>query len=153
MLAVVASCPAGEPSVADHKAMNDAVGDYEAQTFPLAIPGKIDSLMLCRQSASFVVWVRGSFQDSPKGPDVLGGLRLQIWLLRTDGTSVPPAGKPALMRFVQSEPVSWPRGKPRYQDSMMYIFGDVPTRDLDGIVVRVEGKLYCFKITKENWHK
>ena len=153
ILVAVGSCPAEDSSVADNKTTNDTVRGYEAQTFPLSLPGKIDSLLLCRQADSFVVWVRGPFQDSTKGPDVLGGLQLQVWLLRNDGTTVPSTGKPALIKLVQPEPVSWPRGKPRYQDSMMYILGDVPTRDLDGVVVRAEGKLYCFKITAENWHK
>jgi hypothetical protein len=147
---VLCGCVSTSPAVS-RSSTGNAVQDYEAQTFPLTIPGKIDSLLLCRQSASFVVWVSGPIQFSPNGPDVLGGLQLQVWLLRTNGTSVPTKGKPALMKMVQPELVSTPG--PRYQDSMMYIFADVPTRDLEGIVVRAEGKFYCFKITEENWRR
>jgi hypothetical protein len=147
---VLCGCVSTSPAVSRISTGN-AVRDYEQQSFPLTIAGKVNSLLLCRQSASYVVWVRGPIQFSPNGPDVLGGLQLQVWLLRTNGKSVPTEGKPSLMKMVQPELVSAPG--PRYQDSMMYIFAAVPARDLEGVVVRAEGRLYCFKITGERWQR
>lgn len=67
-------------------------------------------------------------------------LDLQVWLLKTDGTSIPQSDKPSVVTIGSFGDYS--------TDYMFYRFPKVPVNELSGIVVSVKGKLYCHEIEK-----
>jgi len=78
----------------------------------------------------------GKISEEHSEPDV-DSFGLQVWLLKTDGTSIPQRGKPNMVGIGNA---GW------YTDSMIYTFDKVPANELAGIVLRVKGKLYCQEI-------
>jgi hypothetical protein len=69
-------------------------------------------------------------------------LNLQVWLLKTDGTSIPQLDKPSMISFSNN----FDRGS--WTDYMFYHFQKVPLNELSGVVVSMNGKLHCHEIEK-----
>ena len=67
-------------------------------------------------------------------------LDLQVWLLKTDGTSIAQSAKPSVGTIGSIGDYS--------TDYMFYQFPKVPVNELSGVVVSVNGKLYCHEIEK-----
>ena len=103
------------------------------------MPGGFGSVLISELPTSYLVRLpvhNGIPVKEYSLPD-LSGLGLQVWLLKTDGTSVPQRGKP---RLAGMQNAGW--------DSfdMIYAFDKVPSDELAGIVLRAKGKLYCQEI-------
>jgi|GEM_PF-3337904 len=64
----------------------------------------------------------------------------QVWLLKTDGTTVPARARPTHVGIGMAG---------RVTHYMMYTFDKVPADELAGIVVRAGGKLFCEEIGTE----
>ncbi len=67
-------------------------------------------------------------------------LDLQVWLLKADGASIPQLHKPSMSSIGSLGDY--------VTDYMDYEFPKVPVNELSGVVVRLNGKLYCHKIEK-----
>jgi hypothetical protein len=67
-------------------------------------------------------------------------LDLQVWLLKTNGTSIRQLNKPSEGSIGSIGDYS--------TDYMFYEFQKVPANELAGIVVSMNGKLYCHEIEK-----
>jgi hypothetical protein len=66
-------------------------------------------------------------------------LDLQVWLLKSDGTSIPQLNKPSMISFSNF-------GGDSSTDYMFYTFQKVSVNKLSGVVVSMNGKLYCREI-------
>ena len=124
------------------------IRQYEFQTFFHDLPAQIELLVLQRNVTSLTLWVNGFPQSSPNEPDKLAGLDLQVWLLRNDGTAVAPIKKPSLERGMEAT-----FGDNGYTDAMLYLFARIPLNKLAAVVIRAQGKLYCYQIDQKNWQK
>jgi len=67
-------------------------------------------------------------------------LDLQVWLLKSDGTSIPQLNKPNEETIGSIGDYS--------TDYMFYEFQKVPANELAGVVVSMNGKFYCHEIEK-----
>jgi hypothetical protein len=103
------------------------------------IPGGFGSVLISELPTSYVVQlsVHNGIPVKEYSPPDLSGLGLQVWLLKTVGTSVPQQGKP---RLAGVQNAGWD------SSYMNYAFDKVPSDELAGIVLRVKGKLYCQEI-------
>jgi hypothetical protein len=67
-------------------------------------------------------------------PPKVNELHRQVWLLQADGTAIPQWGKPQVLGGANA---GWG------YDSLNFVFPRKPTNVAVGIVVSVNGKLYC----------
>jgi hypothetical protein len=111
------------------------------QRLDLTVPGKVYGVTLSQQGWKVIaVQVQvGSAKDSEHKSESSFGVPPQIWFLRTDGTSIPPKGKPDFIGISNGGYVDY---------SMVYNFANVRTQDVAGIVVSVDGKLYYRQVPK-----
>src|ERR1700722_16796496 len=65
---------------------------------------------------------------------------LQVWLLKTDGTLVPQHDRPSTINLGDIADFS--------TDYLFYTFSQVPEDELAGVVVSLNGKLYCHEIQR-----
>jgi len=111
------------------------------QRLDLTVPGKVYGVTLSQQGWKvIVVQVQvGSAKDSEHKSESSFGVPLQVWLLRTDGTSVLPRGKPDFIGISNGGYVDY---------SMVYTFAKVRTQDVTGVVVSVDGEPYYRQMPK-----
>ncbi len=64
--------------------------------------------------------------------------KVQAWLLKTDGTVVPQSAKPSMITLGEFANFS--------TDYQLYSFTNVPVNELAGVVVSLNGKLYCHQL-------
>jgi hypothetical protein len=78
-----------------------------------------------------------SIRPGEVDPKPLTGMTLQVWLLRTDGTTLAQARKPIHVRgFAPGLSTA----------EMLFAFPPIPLQELAGVVVSVNGKLYVREI-------
>ena len=82
-----------------------------------------------------------SLYGKPSQPKLLTERRVEVWLLRQDGSSVKQ-----LSRSV-SDGISRPGLAPR-PDFATFVFELTPSTELDGVVIRVDGKLFVRDIQR-----
>lgn len=70
-------------------------------------------------------------------------LDLQVWLLKSDGTSISQLKKPSEVSIGSIFDYS--------TDFIIYEFQKVPVNELAGVVVSLNGKLYCREIEKSQY--
>jgi hypothetical protein len=133
--------------------IDEEIRQYEFQTFFHDLPAQIELLVLQRNVISLTLWVNGIPESRPNEPDKLAGLDLQVWLLRNDGSAVSFKEKPTLQKGPEPTTFSCQGGNNEYMDSMLYFFTKVPVKDLTGVVIRANGKLYCCQIDQKKWQK
>lgn len=130
--------------------IDEEIRQYECQTFSRDLPAQIELLVLQRNVTSLTLWVNGIPQSRPNEPDRLAGLGLQVWLLRNDGTAVAAIEKPWLDRGAS---ISFGVVDNEYTDSMLYDFARIPLNELAAVVIRANGKLYCYQVDQKKWQK
>ena len=131
--------------------MTREFADFEIQVFRHDLPLKIESIYLGYDPTSLAVWVNGFQSSDSNEPDALAELSLQVWLLRNDGTALSSIGKTILDRGWQ-QTFSF-SGKHEYMDSILYCFTKVPVKDLAGVVIRANGKLYYYQVDQNKWQR
>lgn len=90
------------------------------------------------QSSCFSVQVPMGFLKNWKGRK--DAKRAQVWLLKTDGTQVPQCARP----FVFSMGALGDHAT----DYQFHAFPKIPIGELAGVVVSLNGRLYCHEIKK-----
>jgi hypothetical protein len=70
-------------------------------------------------------------------PKPLSGMAIRVWLLREDGTAVAQAWKPESVSLITVDLIT---------DQMSFGFAPVPAKELAGVVVSVNGKLFVREI-------
>jgi len=116
-------------------------GIGDVQEVNIKIPGLDEHLFLTEQPTLFTVQtVVASYRDDEKhATPKVSELHRQVWLLRADGTSIPQLNKPNVIGI----------GSGGYVDeSLIFTFQKKSTDAVAGIVVSVDGKLYCQAIEK-----
>jgi hypothetical protein len=101
---------------------------------------KLGQAIFREQSSSFSLQVPIGGRKNAEPMSDSSNLDLQVWLLRTDGTSIPQLRKPSEGSIGSIGDYS--------TDYMFYEFQKVPVSELSGIVVSLSGKLYCHEIEK-----
>jgi hypothetical protein len=77
----------------------------------------------------------GWWRDDEMIQRAVSGMTIQVWLLSTDGRALAQKAKPINVQYAGS-----------LFDSMIFSFEHVPTNELAGIVLGVNGKLYVREI-------
>ena len=129
MFLVLDRCPADE--------------DAKSRMIEFNVPEGLGAGFFRDQGTEFTVqWpVGGGKIGEKRSPSAIGSVNLQVWLLKVDGTSIPQVGKPSLISIGSIG---------NYEnDYMVYRFSRVPTNEIAGIVVRVNGTLYCQELGVE----
>jgi hypothetical protein len=118
-------------------------GDLRMGT--IQIPGLNELVALTEQPTQYTVQVIvASYRDHegliyPKVDE----LHRQVWLLRPDGTTIPQSQKPEVLGT----------GSGGYADiHLIFIFRKKSPNEVAGIVVSVNGKLYCREL-QNDWNK
>ena len=96
------------------------------------------SAIFQEQASDFSVQVPIGY--SKAGRDIVDTNVAQVWLLKTDGTSVPRSGQPSWISLSTVGSFS--------EDYEFYVFQKVPINEMAGVVVSYNGKLYCHEIQK-----
>ena len=115
-------------------------GEVRHIDLKLDMPEGLGSVLMSEQPTLYLVQVPvggGRSLTKYPSPDV-SNLVLQVWLLKADGSSVHQQEQPDLTVIGNA-------GWDTY--SMDYTFNKVPSSELAGIVLQVNGKLYCREIT------
>jgi hypothetical protein len=90
-----------------------------------------------RQAEPLLRHRRGEKNPNPKP---LSGMAIQVWLLKSDGTSLPQREKPANLGIGNAGSDT---------DIMLFSLDDAPPKDVAGVVVRANGKLYIHEIVPD----
>lgn len=101
---------------------------------------KLGHAIFREQSSNFSLQVPIGGRKNGEPMSNPSNLNLQAWLLKTDGTSIPQSESPSEMSIGSIGDYS--------TDYMVYHFSKVPINELSGVVVGVNGKLYCHEIEK-----
>lgn len=102
------------------------------------LSGEISSLSVSERTEDIAVQIGGGWwrdRETNPRPLYLSGMTIQVWLLSTDGRAPAQKAKPINVQFAGS-----------LSDSMIFSFDRVPPRELAGVVVSVNGKLYVREI-------
>lgn len=95
--------------------------------------------LLCQQSWGFSLQVPvGGEKGGPPKLPISNTNKVQAWLLKTDATAVQQSSKPSLINLWGIADLS--------EDYQFYSFAKVPVNELAGVVVSLNGKLYCHLI-------
>jgi len=97
---------------------------------------KLGHAIFREQASGFSLQVPIGFRENGNRTDT-NRTDLQVWLLRTDGTVIPPLGNPSLIILDSTE----------YR---FYEFSKVPADELSGVVASLNGKFYCREIEWSN---
>lgn len=105
----------------------------------VSLPG-LGSAFFRKQSAELSLQVPVGFRKDGKkiSPSNTNIPNVQAWLLKTDGTAVPQSAKPSMMTLGGIADYS--------TDYLFYEFSKVPANELAGVVVSLNGKMYCHQI-------
>ena len=103
---------------------------------------KLGHAIFTEQASNFFLQVPiGSRRNGEKLPESNSNtLNLQVWVLKMDGSSIPQLDKPSVISIGSIGDYS--------TDYMLYQFPKVPVSELSGVVVCLNGKLYCHEIEK-----
>ncbi|MEY2466972.1 MAG: hypothetical protein QOD03_1493 [Verrucomicrobiota bacterium] len=101
---------------------------------------KLGHAIFREQSSGFSLQVPIGSRKNGEPMSNSNNLDLQVWLLKTDGTSIPQSSKPSVVSIGGFGDYS--------NDYMFYMFQKVPLSELSGVVVSMNGKLYCHEIEK-----
>jgi hypothetical protein len=101
---------------------------------------KLGHAIFREQTSNFSLQVPMGGRKNGKPMSNLSNLNLQVWLLKTDGTAIPQLESPSEISIGSIGDYS--------TDYMFYKFSKVPINELSGVVVGVNGKLYCHEIEK-----
>jgi hypothetical protein len=101
---------------------------------------KLGQAIFREQSSSFSLQVPIGNRKNGEPMSNSINLDLQVWLLKTNGTSILQLGSPSEISIGSIGDYS--------TDYMFYQFSKVPVDELSGVVVSVSGKLYCHEIEK-----
>jgi hypothetical protein len=101
---------------------------------------KLGQAIFREQFSSFSLQVPVGSRKNSEPMSNPSNLDLQVWLLKTDGTSIPQSESPSEMSVGSIGDYS--------TDYMFYQFSKAPVDELSGIVLRLNGKLYCHEIEK-----
>ena len=96
---------------------------------------KLGHAIFREQSSGFSLQVPIGIRKDGEPMSNSRNLDLQVWLLKTDGTSIPQLDKPSVISINSN-------------DYMFYMFQKVPLSELSGVVVSMSGKLYCHETEK-----
>jgi len=111
----------------------------------IELPGLNAPLFFTEQSTQFTVQLSvASYRDDEKHtPPKVDELHRQVWLLQADGTSIPQSQKPMVVGV----------GNGGYEnDRLIFTFERKPTNVVAGIVVSINGRLFCEQLSNE-WNK
>jgi hypothetical protein len=103
---------------------------------------KLGHAIFREQSSSFTLQVPIESRKSGEPMSNSTNLDLQVWLLKTDGTSIPQSESPTVISV-------WSFGD-YSTDYMFYHFPKVLLNELTGVVISMNGKLYCHEIEKDS---
>lgn len=105
---------------------------------------KLGPAFFREQSSNFSLQVPIGFRKKGEQLAASGSntLDLQVWLLKTDGTAIPQLDKPSVISFGNF-------GGHSSTDYMFYMFQKVPVNEVAGVVISLNGKLYCHEISKD----
>jgi hypothetical protein len=101
---------------------------------------KLGQAIFRQQSSSFSLQVPIGSRKNGGQLSPSTNLDLQVWLLKTDGTSLLQLGNPSEISIGSLGDYS--------TDYMFYQFSQVPADELAGVVIRLNGRLYCHEIEK-----
>jgi len=99
---------------------------------------KLGQAIFREQSSNFSLQVPIGNRKNGEPMSNLSNLDLQVWLLKTDGTSIPQSDKSMVISMGSIFDYS--------TDDMFYEFQKVPVDELSGVVVSLNGKLYYHQI-------
>jgi hypothetical protein len=99
---------------------------------------KLGYAIFTEQSPNFFLQVPIGSRKNGEPMSNSSNLDLQVWLLKTDGTSIPQSAKQSSVSIGSIGDYS--------TDYLIYQFSKVPINELSGVVVRLNGKLYCHEI-------
>jgi hypothetical protein len=103
---------------------------------------KIGQAIFREQSSGFSLQVPIGSRKNSEPMSNSRNLDLQVWLLKTNGTTIFPSGRPSELSI---------GGIGFYStDYMLYEFSKVPANELAGIVISINGRLYCNEIEKKH---
>jgi hypothetical protein len=126
---------------------NDAAIDTSTNfaTVKIASPQSINSseffgsAIFREQSTCFSLQVPVGFRQNGKSMETNSPV-VQVWLLRTDGTTIPQSDESSLVTIGSIGNYS--------TDYIYYRFSKVPVNELAGVVININGKLYCQELKK-----
>jgi hypothetical protein len=101
---------------------------------------KLGHAIFTEQSPNFFLQVPIGYRKNGEPMSNSSNLDLQVWLLKTDGTSIPQSAKQSSVSVGSIGVDS--------TDYLIYQFSQVPVDELSGVVVSMNGKLYCHEIEK-----
>jgi hypothetical protein len=113
----------------------------DIRTTVIKIPGLKDRIFFTEQPTLFTVqMVVANYRVDEKHtfPEV-DELHRQVWLLRADGTSLPQSQKPDIIGISNAGSSDC---------RLIFTFQKKSMNEVAGIVVSVDGKLYCYEIEK-----
>ena len=99
---------------------------------------RLGSAIFRKQSSGFSLQIPIAFRKGNENILASNTNKIQAWLLKTDGTAVPQSSKPSMMNLGSIGDYS--------TDYLFYMFSKVPANELAGVVVSLNGKLYCRQI-------
>jgi hypothetical protein len=102
---------------------------------------KLGHAIFREQSSNFSLQVPIGGAKNSEPMSNPSNLDLQVWLLKTDGTSILQLGSPSEISIGSIGDYS--------TDYMFYQFQKVPVNELAGVVISMNGKLYCHEIEKK----
>ncbi|MDB6024402.1 MAG: hypothetical protein JWM68_625 [Verrucomicrobiales bacterium] len=117
--------------------VSQADEDSKSRILDFKIAGGFGSGFLREQETVITIqWpvASGKLGDKHSLPDPKT-LRLQFWLLKADGSAVQQTSKPS--------PISFGSFADYSTDYMIYTFAKVPTNEISGVVMSLDGTLYC----------
>lgn len=93
------------------------------------------------QASCFAVQVPVGFLKNWKDRSGAAGTqKVHVWLLRRDGTTVPPAARPFIFAMRTAGDFA--------KDYQFHSFSKVPAKDLASVVLCCHGRMYCHEIKK-----
>jgi hypothetical protein len=124
----------GEDTNTVHNEKYPGVGNV--RTINLKMPGLNDTVFFNEQPTLFTVQiiVDGYRDNKEHITPKAGDLHRQVWLLRADGTAISQSQEPAVISISNA---GWSN------DYLIFGFQKKSTNEVAGIVVSVNGKLYC----------
>jgi hypothetical protein len=101
---------------------------------------KLGHAIFTEQASNFFLQVPIGSRKNGEPMSNSSDLDLQVWLLKTDGTSISQSKSPSEVSI---------GGMGDYStDYMIFQFSKVPIDELSGVVASMSGKLYCHEIEK-----